>query len=76
MVHEVRLTHRDQKYKDSCPLNPLKKYNDFQRTFNIMARSAAVLTILAVTGVLANNGIPGNYFTDSKGLNAAVAGAP
>jgi hypothetical protein len=41
-----------------------------------MARSAAVLTILAVTGVLANNGIPGNYFTDSKGLNAAVAGAP
>lgn len=46
------------------------------QSFNTMIRSTVVFTIFAATGVLANNGIPGNYFTDSKGLNAALAGAP
>jgi len=41
-----------------------------------MSKSIIVMSICALSGVLANNAIPEHYFTDNKGELAADAGSP
>jgi hypothetical protein len=41
-----------------------------------MSKSIIIVSLCALSGVLANNAIPEHYFTDEQGLLAADAGSP